>query len=204
MRALAVLETLAPAAWWNGRHSRLKICFWETGVPVRVRARPPKHNEIKALWCTRSGTYFRPPFGSIYVRTVSVRIVPKLIGRASGHANGAAGLFPPPALGERCHRSLAASVKKCITRPAATTGTQLVGSRVSVPVALRNHRLSISEYPVNAAPTKVIDGRAAQTFRTSAMIPSPLVCCPVARPYPGEPSLCVIHVLRSCCQNPAQ
>ena len=29
------------AAWWNGRHSRLKICFWETGVPVRVRARPP-------------------------------------------------------------------------------------------------------------------------------------------------------------------
>ena len=117
--------------------------------------------------------------GSIYVRTVSVRIVPKLIGRASGHANGAAGLFPPPALGERCHRSLAASVKKCITRPAATTGTQLVGSRVSVPVALRNHRLSISEYPVNAAPTKVIDGRAAQTFRTSAMIPSPLVCCPV-------------------------
>jgi hypothetical protein len=29
----------APTAWWNGRHSRLKICFWETGVPVRVPRR---------------------------------------------------------------------------------------------------------------------------------------------------------------------
>ena len=48
MRALAVLETLAPAAWWNGRHSRLKICFWETGVPVRIRPRPPlrKHARL--------------------------------------------------------------------------------------------------------------------------------------------------------------
>jgi hypothetical protein len=34
-------QALRPAAWWNGRHSRLKICFWETGVPVRVRPRPP-------------------------------------------------------------------------------------------------------------------------------------------------------------------
>src|SRR5262245_38336986 len=92
-------------------------------------------------------------------------------------------LLPPPALRECRHRSLAASVKKFITRPAATTGTQFVGSRVSVPVALRNHRLSISEYPVNAAPTNVIDGRAAQTFRTSAMIPSPLVCCPTVRAF---------------------
>jgi len=29
------------------------------------------------------------------------------IGRTSGLANGAAGLFPPPTLSERCHRSLA-------------------------------------------------------------------------------------------------
>jgi hypothetical protein len=37
-----VLERLRLAAWWNGRHSRLKICFWETGVPVRIRPRPPE------------------------------------------------------------------------------------------------------------------------------------------------------------------
>jgi hypothetical protein len=36
-------QALRPAAWWNGRHSRLKICFWETGVPVRVRSRPPNN-----------------------------------------------------------------------------------------------------------------------------------------------------------------
>jgi hypothetical protein len=35
------IERSRVAAWWNGRHSRLKICFWETGVPVRVRPRPP-------------------------------------------------------------------------------------------------------------------------------------------------------------------
>src|SRR5262245_2596090 len=34
------------AAWWNGRHSRLKICFWETGVPVRVRPRPPTVRDV--------------------------------------------------------------------------------------------------------------------------------------------------------------
>jgi len=38
---------------------------------------------------------------------VSVRIVPKLIGRPSGLANGSVGLLPPPALGERRPRSLA-------------------------------------------------------------------------------------------------
>src|SRR3954462_14463885 len=40
------------AAWWNGRHSRLKICFWETGVPVRVRPRPP-HRGRRASFRTR-------------------------------------------------------------------------------------------------------------------------------------------------------
>ena len=35
------IERSRVAAWWNGRHSRLKICFWETGVPARVRPRPP-------------------------------------------------------------------------------------------------------------------------------------------------------------------
>ena len=43
--------------------------------------------------------------------------------------------------------------------------------------------LAISEYAVNLAPAKVVDGRAAQTLRTSAMIPSPLVCCPTVRAF---------------------
>jgi hypothetical protein len=46
--ARAVLEDGGVAAWWNGRHSRLKICFWETGVPVRVRPRPPKQQRCAA------------------------------------------------------------------------------------------------------------------------------------------------------------
>ncbi len=41
VRAPALLERLHWAAWWNGRHSRLKICIPLLGVPVRVRARPP-------------------------------------------------------------------------------------------------------------------------------------------------------------------
>jgi len=43
--------------------------------------------------------------------------------------------------------------------------------------------LAISEYTVNVALTKVIDGRVAQTFRTSTTIPSPLVCCPTVRAF---------------------
>jgi hypothetical protein len=64
--AQAVLERLRLAAWWNGRHSRLKICFWETGVPVRVRPRPPKSvkNQIampagQPADCARQATLFR-------------------------------------------------------------------------------------------------------------------------------------------------
>jgi hypothetical protein len=59
----------------------------------------------------------------------------------------------------------------------------MTGGRTLCPTCV----LAISEYTVNVALTKVIDGRLAQTFRTSAMIPSPSVCCPRIREIKPAP-----------------
>src|SRR5215475_7364700 len=66
------------------------------------------------------------------------------------------------------------------------TRCQQVRDRVTRVPACRGRRgaiseFAISEYTVNVAPAKVIDGREAQTFLISVMIPSPSVCCPTVR-----------------------